>query len=549
MDTTNISRNYLLGAILLTVVVLIVVTAVNPGSLIYKNTTDYEAQKKLAEQEAQQYQAMLDAVQPNYEASQQLLKKIASEDIVREEIENELQTKQKVVIPTVATADLKIAPRGDRAEMLDYVNRFNSMINNYNQTTQPVLSQTFADNADATVIASAVATTKNFADNIRGMEVPKDAVEMHKAYLVAYQTYGTFLDTAGNYAKGATSNPWPSVYGQYSIIDNRLATANTELNKLSQKYALNVPLPSDLASEPASVLNRFGLVKTANAQLGIGVSAVIDIKAAAELGIKAGLARAFAKFSIAMLDKLVSHIEKNYAIASQLYYSQDLGRYYSVEYMKKFVSDPLDQDIIQKFLPQYFCLDTKPEDLKNIFKAKAIANQGADIVLDPADPQFIQKLAKLGGDEKNYAAWWEDYYATLANQTQQEAAAAASKEVISPGLKSGRDLASGQINKTMSSIFNVQEAAISGTINLGNNNAENVVSQLVAGVVENLVNKFVFTPIGGGSASGGGIGIISETNVCLKTPQMKPVTSLPTSQIDNAPTESTIPSTAPFNPR
>lgn len=549
MDTSNISRNYLLGGILLVVVVLIAVTAFNPGSLIFKDGTDYDAQRKIAEQEAKDYQALLDSVQPNYEASQQLLEKIASEDIVRDQVESELQINQRVTIPTVATSELTIAPRGDRAEMVDYVTRFGSMLDNYNQTTQPGLVQTFADNADSAAIASATVATKTLTENIRGMAVPKDAVEMHKAYIVAYQTYGTFLDTATNYAKGATSNPWSAVYNQYSVIDNRLAAASNEFNKISQKFALGVPMPGDLASdESASVLNRLGLIKTADAQF---FSTVIDIKAAAEVAIKAGLARAFAKFAIAMLDKLVGHIEKNYAIASQLYYSQDLGRYYSVEYMKKFVSDPLDQDIIQKFLPQYFCLDTKPEDLKKIFTAKAIANQGADIVLDPADPQFLNKLAKLGGDEKNYATWWEEYYTSLASRTQQEAASAATKEVTSTGLKSGRDLATGEINKTMASIFNVQEAAISGTIELGNNNAENIISQLVAGVVENLVNKFVFTPISGGSASGGGIGIIKETNVCLKTPQMKPVTALPGSQIDIVPTESNVPTptTAPFNPR
>lgn len=543
MDLSNLPRKYLLGGILLVVVVLIVITAVNPGTLMFRDSTDYEAQRKIAAEEAKQYQALLDSVQPNYEASQQLLQKIASEDLVREEVETALNTKQAVKIPTVANSEIAIAPRGDRAEIIDYATRLGSMIDNYNQTTQGALNQTFVDGADSTQIATAAANTKALAQSIRGLAVPQDAVEMHKAYIVAYDAYSSFLETAGSYAKGATTEPWQSVYGQYSVIDNRLAVATNESNRLTKKYALDVPMPGEV--------HRLGLVKTANAQLGIGLSMVIDIKAAAEMGIKAGLARAFAKFSITMLDKLVGHIEKNFAIASQLYYSQDLGRYYSVEYMKKFVSDPLDQDIIQKFLPQYFCLDAKPEDLKKIFTAKAIANQGTDIVLDPADPQFLNKLARLGGDQKNYPAWWEDYYSTLAATTQREAESAAAKEVVSPGLKSGRDLVNGQINKTMSSIFNVQEAAISGTINLGNNNAENIIGQLVASVVENLVNKFVFTPITGGSANGGGIGIIAETNVCLKTPQMKPVSSLPTTAIDNVPTESgvQVPTTPTFNPR
>ncbi len=320
-------------------------------------------------------------------------------------------------------------------------------------------------------------------------------------------------------------------------------TSKTELNKLEQRYAYDFSVPNEQ--------NHSLLIKSANAQW-----IVTDVWQKVWEGIKIGLAKSFAAFSINMLDKLVQHIEKNFAIASQLYYSNDLGRFYSVEYMQKFVQDPLDQDIIQKFLPQYFCVNPTAGELKQIFTAKARANQGTDMVIDPNDPQFLTKLARLGGDERNYSGWWEDYYTTLAAQTQREAETAAAKEVLSPGLKSGRDIVNGQINKTMASIFNVKEAAISNTIGLGTGNADNPVGQIVAGVVEGLVNKFVFTPIGGGS-SGGGIGIIAEQNVCLKTPQMKPIAALPGSEYDNPngelPGDIPLPpapgTTPPFNPR
>ncbi|HEX3099933.1 MAG TPA: hypothetical protein VHQ41_03085 [Patescibacteria group bacterium] len=525
MNLSNIPRNYLLGIMLVMVVVLIAITAFNPGSLIFKDNTDYNAQKQLAAQQAKEYQDLLDSVQPDYAASQQLLEKIATEDVVREQVETALDTKQKVVVPTVATSELVLAPRNDKAEVSNYINRLGSMVNNYNQEVQPGVNQTFADNADASVIATAAVNTKTLADNIRGLPVPKDAVEMQKAYLVAYQTYGAFLGTAANYARDTTVDPWSNVYNQYSVIDNRLAVADSELTKLTQKFALD--MPDSLAYDSPSVANGFGLIKTAHAQL-----AVIDVKAVVEVALKAALARAFSKFAISMLDKLVGHIEKNFAIASQLYYSNDLGRYYSVEYMKKFVADPLDQDIIQKFLPQYFCVNPQGGELKKIFTAKAMANQGSDLIIDPSDPNYLQKLARLGGDQKNYPNWWEDYYTTLAQTTQQQASSAATKEVVSPGLKSGRDLVTGEINKTLSSIFNVQEAAITGTINLGTNNTENLVGQLVSTVVESMVNRFVFTPIGGGTSSGGGIGVIGSTDVCLKVPKMKPIAALPSTAAD-----------------
>ncbi len=525
MDFTNTPRKYLIGFILVIVLILAMITSLNPGTLMFRDPTDYDAQRKVAEAEAQQYNELLASLEPNYEASQQLLEKIATEDIVKKEVETALKINQKVTIPTVADSEFTIAPRGDRPAMVDYVTRLGSIFENYNTETELARNQVYGDSADSNQIVAARAKTERLAQNLRGLPVPAEALPIQKAYLVAYDSYESFLNTAAEYAKGINPEPWDENYNNYRVIDNRLAVANIELDKLSKKYALDLPMPEDLLAN-SNRSEGFSIVKTANAQ--IGITTVIDIKAAAEVGIRAGLARSFAKFATTMLDKLVGHIEKSFAIASQLYYSQDLGRYYSVEYMKKFVADPTEQDIIQKFLPQYFCVNPKAGELKQIFTAKARANQGSDIVIDPNDPQFLDKLARLGGDARNYPQWWEEYYTTLAAQTQQAAEAAATKEVLSPGLKSGRDIVTGQINKTMSSIFNVQQAAISGSIQLGTSNAENVVSQIVAGIVENMVNKFVFTPISGGASSGGGgIGVIGEKNVCLNTAQLKPIVSVP----------------------
>lgn len=546
---TEIPRKYLLGFVIVTIVVLVTTLVADPGSLVFRDNTDYDAQRKLAEDQTAQYEALLASVEPNYQASQQLLEKIASEDLVKQEVESTLNVNQKIIVPTLANTDLNISSTNTRPAMVDYTSKVGSMVSNYNQEVQPKISTAYADVLGTNVTTDAANRTRTLADNLRSLSVPQDAVELHKAYIVAYDAYAKFLAGSKDYTSTADSGPWSQAYGQYALIDNRLTAASNELNRLNSKYALNVPFPEDLAQNPyteQSGGDGFELIKTANAQFGAWLT--IDIEAVVREGIKAGLASAFAKFAIKMLDKLVAHIEKSFAIASQLYYSQDLGRFYSIEYMKKFVQDPLEQDIIQKFLPQYFCVNPSAGELKQIFTAKAAANQGTDIVIDPSDPDYLNKLARLGGDEKNYPSWWEDYYTTLAAQTQREAETAATKEVISPGLKSGRDLITGQINKTMASIFNTQSAAINGTINLGTNNAENIAAQIVATIVESMVNKFVFTPLGGGtSAGGGGISVIAEQNVCLKVPKIKPVTSLPQSAYENVPSSSssTIPTSNP----
>ncbi len=540
MDFKNIPRNYTLGFIILTVVVLAVSLILEPASLLYKDKTDYEAQRRLAEQENQRYAQLLASVNPNYEASQQLLQKIASEDIVRAQVEAELRPNQPLSLPQVSASDIHLASRDDRDATINYLNGLGSIISNYNQNVSPKLISVYSDNPDVGAIQQAQISTTALVQNLRGVQVPPSSKDLHLAQIAAYQKYSEFLTTAKSYADNPTASPWSSVYGQYAAISNRLDVVHTQYDKLQKQFALN-----DESFTPEGLV----FIKTAQAQFS-----VVDIWSSAWEGIKVGLAKAFAHFAISMLDKLVAHIEKNFAIASQLYYNNELGRYYSVEYMKKFVSDPLDQSIIQKFLPQYFCVNPTATELKQIFIAKAAENRATDIVLDPADPQFLQKLARLGGDEKNYPEWWESYYQGLAAQTEAQAQNAANNEVTSPGLKSGRDLINGQITKTLSSIFNVQEAAISGVIQLGTSNADNPVSQIVSGIVESLVNKFVFTPLGG-SSSGGGIGVIAEKNVCLTVPKLKPITSVPATSGGGGNTDTppvpptTTTNTPPFNPR
>ncbi|HAG27425.1 TPA: hypothetical protein DCG61_01415 [Patescibacteria group bacterium] len=517
----------------LAVLALVAVNIWEPGQWSFRDPTDYSEQARLAQEELEQYNQFLASIEPNYAASQQFLQKVASEDLVRQEVEDTLQTKQRVVIPTLANAELNISNRTDPDFVVNYFTKTKSMIENFQRDARLDQQQFFAANANPNELARAQELSNSLVGNLRQTEVPANAVELHKATIIALQEYGQVFSTAKEYAGNYDFNPWPTVYNKYAVIDNRLGVTNIELQKLNQTYAGLLPDGYELP--------KFGLVKTAQAQFAVTV--VTDWQQILYEGIRTGLARSFAQFSIQIIDKLVSHIEKTFAIASQLYYSNELGRFYSVEYMKKFVSDPLDQDIITKFIPEYFCVAPDKRQLNQIFVAKARQNVGNDLIISPSDPDFLEKLARLGSDEKNYPVWWEGYYQSLAAQTKAEADAAAAKEVLSPGLKTGRDIVNSQVNKTISSIMGVQESAISGAMNLGSSNSENIAGQLVASVVQNLVNKFIFTPLAGGSTSGpGGIGIIAERNVCLATAQIKPVVPI-TGTTYTTPTSPNVPPT------
>lgn len=507
----NNQKKLTIAVIILAVIALVVVTVWQPAELGFKDQTDYEALEQQAEAEVKEYQALLASLNPNYAASQQLLEKIATEEIVRKEVEETLQVNQQISVPVIANNELKISDRSDEDFVVNYLTDLNSMVGNYNNSITAANQNLYTPGADSILLTRAQGDTTSLVENIKRMEVPAVAVDLHKAQLATYQKYAGVFDNAKQYARGEVSEPWANLYGNYAAINNQMGVINSQANRLASLYPHN-----------PGIMEQLGIIRTANAQFG-GVTIFADLERAVEWGIRAGLSRAFANFSITMLDKLVAHIEKNFAIASQLYYSNDLGRYYSVEYMKRFVEDPLDQNIIQKFLPEYFCVNPQAGELSQVFRAKARENVGTDIVINPADPDFLQKLARLGGDAQNYPQWWEGYYESLAAQTKAEAQAAATKEVLSPGVKTGRDLINGQVVKTVSAITGVQESAINGVMDLGTNNTENVVSQLVAGVIENLVNKFVFTAIGSDGQGGGSISIVKESDVCLQTPQVKPI--------------------------
>src|SRR5688572_25803231 len=123
MNMTEIPRKYLLGFVIVAIIVLVTTVAVDPGSLVFRDNTDYDAQRKLAEEETKQYEALLASVEPNYVASQQLLEKIATEDIVRKDVEQTLQVNQRVSAPVIPNSELVIAAVDDLPTTVNYVNK------------------------------------------------------------------------------------------------------------------------------------------------------------------------------------------------------------------------------------------------------------------------------------------------------------------------------------------------------------------------------------------------------------------------------------------
>ncbi|MCC7356646.1 MAG: hypothetical protein IT410_03460 [Candidatus Doudnabacteria bacterium] len=494
---------------MLTIVVLIVVTFWRPTGLRFGND-NVDRSVQSVQEERDQYSEYLASLQADSAASKELLKEIVTEDAVRAEVELLLQTDQDIPTPDIPTSTLSVTEQTGTQPLTDYFTKtFGATLAHNEQVNQSVQSL-FTPDTSTQLVQSLRARNDSLVKDLRGIAVPKEALAYHKSQILAFEHYGNILEAAEDFSRSSSSVAWSSVYRNYSIINNEIDTANVQFGALNNKYKFSEAISNHFALTSASS----PFVHSADAIFGLGDFTIVvgDIPQEIWQAIREALARSFARFAITMLDKVVQSVEENFAITSQLYYSEALGQLYTKEYLAKYVQDPLDQELIKRFLPQYFCLPSNREELTSIFTQKAKDYLGYDPAnLDPSDPDFYLKLAK-SGDFLASPDGQELYYRDLASQAGSAASSAATKEVLSPGLKSPRDLVNNQIQRTMASIFNTEAAAINGSIQLGTNNVETIVGQLVASVIENLLNKFVFSGA-----------VVQEQSACIGIPLTKPV--------------------------
>ena len=537
-------RKYQVGVIGALIVILLVVTLwSNWGSFRYKDQTDYQQQKQLAEQQRQQYEHLLADIDVSPQDSEVVMQKIATEDVVRQDLTDTLQTRQAITVPQIKDSDLKLAARGDQKAVEDYFKTTVPLVQDYNTRTAPASQVVFTDLQDKAVVAQAATDTRKLAQALRQTPVPADLMQYHKANITTYEQYADFLDNAQNYnatdhtllQPRGDNEAWPQVYKDYAIINNRAAVINGEIQRVSQKYALG-GLRIQLAQAAPSVGNMpflasIGAVKQADAFLGFGDLTITigDIPSLILYGVRQGLAKAFSSLIINSIDRLVAKIDKYFTITSQLYYSQELGKLYTSEYWKKLNVPQAEQAIMKNFLPDYFCAPQSPADLAKlgqVFAAKSKQLLKYDITTVPLNsPDFYNALNDLGEHSAALVdpwSYWSDIYTAQAQQAHVSAADAVNKEITGTGVKSGRDLLSGAINQNINKILQVQQGSVTEALNLGNSNADNIVSTLVAGVFESLTTKFIFTAVSTGQR-GGGLATVQEQSVCLSTPKLQPV--------------------------
>lgn len=529
MLETKQQKQYL-GVIIVLIVILVCVSIFNHGQPFkYVDTKNYSNNSSQADA-ARQYLAYLNTLQVDQAASKQLFESIISQDEIAQEIKSALVVQQPVNMPEVDVKNFKSAPVSNKQSAEIYLGQTVSQAVDFNNQSLALGQALFTDTNEES-LAQIKPLYSNFWNSLVSVPVPADAQNLHKALVSALTAYGQLLNAAQDYDTANyenNNNIWPKVYQDYLVINSAAKTYSDELNKLTAKYKIaEVSMPLDYAQTKTINLP---FVKTAHAFVGVGDTTIVvgDIPSIILNATKEGLRSAFVQFMGAMLNKLIAQIENNYMIANFLYYSDALvSGQYANDYLNKYVADNVDRQIIKRFIPQFSC-GANAADLKPVFEAKAKSYLGFDpSELNPKDPKYFAKMASVG----NFLAspsGWQIYYQDLADMAESQAEINADRELLSPGLKSARDIVKNDVAKSVSSIVSAQRASFTALLQLGAQNAEGIISGFVAQLTQTLINNFVFKGVTGGPT--GGVGVLKEQVTCVAAAQIQPVLALSTTQ-------------------
>lgn len=497
----------------------ILVAAIFLGGLVYWRQASFEfspkpANNQVSTEQQGQYEKLLASIKPNKEASDKLFKQIVNEEEVRKEIETQLDVNQKVVIPEVRDSEIVISQASGKDAVVAYFKAIGPLINELNTQTIPTAQKSFQQEVTVSELGAAAARADVQLVSLKRTETPRELVAFHKAHIITVESYKRILSLAKDYLEGKNSNPWPESYKQYVIANKQATITDSEFQKLDKQYTIGQIALVVSNSRFASIKEFIG-IKEAHAVFGLGDTVIVlgNVPDAIKEGVKQGLASSFARFATKYLQNLIGSIEKNYKIGNFLYYSDSLKGQYVNDFLSKY-SNEFDALTIQQFIPQIACGLDKNATLKPILEAKAREHLGFEpSLVTPGDPDFDIKMSRVG---EFLAApnGWESYFSDIADQAQGEAEKAVQRELTSSGLKSPRDLIGNQIAASLSVVENSQAAALIASLQLGSVNAENIISQIVAGVISNLVDGFVFQ---------GAVLQESRTRTCIPVPVNNPI--------------------------
>ncbi len=510
MLETKEQKQYLAATIVL-IVILSVISLWHRPDLSVTVSTNTNAKP------AFDYNAYLAAIKADPVASQKIFQQIITQDQIKQEVEQTLQTDQKIIPPVLDQNKITIDPASNKDTITSYLQNVGQNSAAFSSSTRAAAQNLFYPDQDQSQLQQSITDNTALINSLYSLKAPGETKNFHQALLTVYTAYLDAQNLALAYEQNPQADPWPKFYNDFQVINNNAATLNAELGKLDNKYQIS-QLPINPRAAVSKSQGLFFSVPTAHAQFGSATLIIGDIPQNILQALEQGLASSFANFATQFLNNLITAIEKNYKIANFLYYTDALvsGQYVG-DYLNKYVADSVDRAMITNFIPQFNC--GQPQDIKQVLQAKADQYLGFDPQnVSPSDPQYYQKMANIGNFLSSPNGW-QLYYQDMAASAQSAAEQAADQELTSNGLKSPRDAIGTEIAASLSSINDSMQAIFDAQLNLGVINADQVISQLVSQVTYNLFNKFVFR----------GAVVYKEQSACLPTPQLTPVIPAQTS--------------------
>lgn len=483
------------------VVVLIGVSFWQRSNFLYHDNVDYNALQMQSNQKQEQYNQYLASLGTSAQAQSAIVSQILPQAELQAEVEKTLNVSQKIVVPQIKDSQINISNQNGKPALQKYLSESGPIFDNLKTITDSGLDDIYNSSGDKNKINSMVTDVAAASVQYQKISVPKEAVTFHKQMIVALEAYEDLLKSSKSYMVDSSADAWPEMYKNNVIIGKSVAAAGTEFEQLNSKY--------NLLGDAETPAEGNVLVPKAQAQF-----AVVDIWAKAQEALEEAAATSIARFMLAFLDKLANKIEQVYKISNFLYYTDALvsGQYVD-DYLNKYVDSSLDRTMIKNFIPEISCGNTK--DYSKAFEAKANQYLGFDPAsLSPSDPQYYQKMAKVG----NYMSspqGWQTYYQGVASEAQSAAQKAANNELLSPGQKAGRDALGNIISPVEVSVSSLR-AIFQRYLSEGSDTTGFVGTQKITSeITQTFLNSFVLKGV-----------VLSDQKTCISVPQSELVTQI-----------------------
>ena len=459
-----------------------------------KETVAYE-NLSAAERQAI-YDKFLKTTEEEREASKKIIQSAISEAEVRAMVEDKLDTKQKIVQPTLADSEIRITPRTGKDVVVDYFTRLAQPSSTFAIEASADSASSFVGTGSKTILEGQRDQAVSFSKELRGIAVPKEAVAYHKSQILAVDRYVEMLDGVEKYAFDSLDDPWSKTYRDYAILDTQTANLRSEYGSLDQKYALTEAL-SKIAFQPegqvqSTVLDTVLGVKTASA-FSIFNFTIGDVIKTLRDFWEDFVSTLFANFISQFLQLMIQKLDETFKISNFLHYSDALVTKYAPDYLNKYVSDPVDRAIAQRFIPQINC-GKDNSDLKAIFDAKAQDYLGFDPNKpDPnASPEkALDNLRKL---YDSYASSYgqENKFLAIGGAAATQGFVAGGNELLSSGYKAALTEAGKGISTALAKVQGSVTAAIDKALGFGAGNTKSTAALIAASITQALINNFVF---------------------------------------------------------